>query len=68
MLNICVILFQYKNIITARSILSRAQVEEQAQDTSGHCKLCNKHFGTKNSYENHLKSKKHKDAETKQVK
>ena len=67
-LNIGAILFQYMKIITTRPILSRTQVEEQAQDTSGHCRLCNKHFGTKNSYGNHLKSKKHKDAETKQVK
>jgi len=25
------------------------------------CRLCGKHFNTKNSFENHLKSKKHRD-------
>lgn len=43
------------------------QVEEQAQDTSGHCSTCNKHFGTKNAYDNHVKSKKHRDALAKEV-
>lgn len=44
----------------------KAEEESQHQDTSSHCRLCNKHFSTGNSYQNHLKSKKHKEAEHRQ--
>ena len=43
------------------------QVTEQDKDTSTRCTLCNKHFGTKNAFENHLQSKKHKETESKQA-
>ena len=41
------------------------EAEDEAEDT-GHCKFCNKHFNSQNAYENHLKSKKHKEIEAKQ--
>ncbi len=43
------------------------QVEQASQEQSGHCDVCNKHFNSQNQYENHLKSKKHKDMQAKQV-
>ncbi|KAK2146396.1 hypothetical protein LSH36_611g03035 [Paralvinella palmiformis] len=44
----------------------KAQEESQYRDTSSHCPLCNKHFSSENSYQNHIKSKKHKEAERRQ--
>ena len=35
--------------------------EEKLQDKSGFCRACNKSFSTNNAYENHIKSKKHRD-------
>ena len=37
-------------------------------DTSCACQTCGKHFNTANAYENHLKSKKHREAVAKQDK
>ena len=39
-----------------------------SEDTSANCLLCNKRFNTSNAYENHIKSKKHKETEAKQAK
>lgn len=41
------------------------QTAEVNAETTFSCDLCSKHFGSKNQYENHLKSKKHKDIVTK---
>ncbi|XP_077978155.1 cytoplasmic 60S subunit biogenesis factor ZNF622-like [Glandiceps talaboti] len=46
-------------------LAQRAQSEEAEKDTSSQCKICNKHFNTQNAYENHMKSKKHKEIEAK---
>ena len=42
------------------------QVAEVGKDTSEQCKLCKKPFRSRNAYENHLQSKKHKEAESKE--
>ena len=34
--------------------------------TASRCHLCNKHFSTTNAYDNHLQSKKHKEAAAKE--
>ena len=36
-------------------------------DTSCACQTCGKHFSTANAYNNHLKSKKHREAAAKQT-
>jgi hypothetical protein len=38
------------------------QLAEKEVDTSCSCQPCGKHFNTANAYENHLKSKKHREA------
>ena len=38
------------------------QLAEQEQDKSCDCHLCGKHFGTRGAYENHLQSKRHREA------
>ncbi|XP_045455421.1 zinc finger protein 622 isoform X3 [Melitaea cinxia] len=43
----------------------REQAENADRDESVYCKYCSKFFNTKNSYNNHLNSKKHKLAEEK---
>lgn len=43
----------------------REQAENAGRDESVYCKCCSKLFNTKNSYNNHLNSKKHKLAEEK---
>ncbi|XP_060081154.1 cytoplasmic 60S subunit biogenesis factor ZNF622-like [Ylistrum balloti] len=48
-------------------LAQRAKVAEEQEDQFSQCVLCNKHFNTKNAYENHLKSRKHKEAVTKQT-
>ncbi|XP_069111327.1 cytoplasmic 60S subunit biogenesis factor ZNF622-like isoform X2 [Argopecten irradians] len=48
-------------------LAQRAKVAEEQEDQFTQCALCNKHFNTKNAYENHIKSKKHKEAVTKQT-
>ena len=35
--------------------------EEKLTDKSGFCRACSKSFSTNNAYENHIKSKKHRD-------
>ena len=37
----------------------------QEEESTSLCKICNKHFNSKNAEENHLKSKKHKEAKAK---
>ncbi|XP_045502469.1 zinc finger protein 622 [Colias croceus] len=41
----------------------REQVQNENCDESVYCKCCSKLFNTKNAYNNHLNSKKHKQAE-----
>ncbi|OWF39060.1 zinc finger protein 622-like [Mizuhopecten yessoensis] len=48
-------------------LAQRAKVAEEQEDQFSQCALCSKHFNTKNAYENHLKSKKHKEAVAKQT-
>ncbi|XP_033761889.1 zinc finger protein 622-like isoform X2 [Pecten maximus] len=48
-------------------LAQRAKVAEEQEVQFTQCALCNKHFNTKNAYENHLKSKKHKEAVVKQT-
>ncbi|XP_059801601.1 cytoplasmic 60S subunit biogenesis factor ZNF622 isoform X1 [Hypanus sabinus] len=48
-----------------RVLAQRAAVEEQNKGTATDCATCDKKFATFNAYENHLKSKKHLDAEKK---
>ncbi|NP_001279303.1 zinc finger protein 622 [Callorhinchus milii] len=50
-----------------RVLAQRAAVEEQNKGTATDCVACGKKFATFNAYENHLKSKKHHDAEKKTV-
>jgi len=44
------------------------QVADQVVDTSCACQTCGKHFSTANAYDNHLKSKKHRETVAKQEK
>ena len=37
------------------------QLAEKEADTSCSCRLCGKRFSTKNAYDNHLQSKKHRE-------
>ncbi|XP_067857989.1 cytoplasmic 60S subunit biogenesis factor ZNF622 [Heptranchias perlo] len=48
-----------------RVLAQRAAVEEQNKGTATDCTSCGKKFATFNAYDNHLKSKKHQDAERK---
>ena len=48
-------------------LAQREKVTEDDQDTTASCELCSKHFNSQNQYENHLKSKKHKDIVAKQT-
>ena len=41
------------------------QQAELEKDTSSYCKLCRKHFNTKNAFDNHIQSKKHLDMQLK---
>ena len=41
------------------------QLAEDDGDKSSHCEVCNKHFNSHNAYENHVKSKRHKEQEAK---
>lgn len=41
----------------------REQIENGEKDVSAYCKCCSKLFSSKNAYNNHLNSKKHKAAE-----
>jgi len=47
---------------------NQLQVADEVADTSCACQTCGKHFNTANAYENHLKSKKHREAVAKQDK
>lgn len=40
----------------------RAMAADETPDKTQYCKCCSKSFSTKNAYENHLNSKKHKQA------
>ena len=40
---------------------------EQLADTSCACQTCGKHFSTANAYNNHLKSKKHRETAARQM-
>lgn len=44
-----------------RVLQQRSKVEESNQGKNQYCEPCRKHFGTENSYTNHLNSKKHKE-------
>ncbi|XP_078282803.1 cytoplasmic 60S subunit biogenesis factor ZNF622 [Rhinoraja longicauda] len=48
-----------------RVLAQRVAVEEQSKGTATECTTCDKKFATYNAYGNHLKSKKHLDAEKK---
>ncbi|XP_028659635.1 cytoplasmic 60S subunit biogenesis factor ZNF622 [Erpetoichthys calabaricus] len=48
-----------------RVLAQKAAVEKQSQGTEEHCFTCGKKFSTTNAFENHLKSRKHQDAEKK---
>lgn len=48
-------------------LAQREKVAEDDQDTTASCELCSKHFSSQNQYENHIKSKKHKDIVAKQT-
>uniref|UniRef100_UPI00398E8095 cytoplasmic 60S subunit biogenesis factor ZNF622 isoform X2 n=1 Tax=Pristiophorus japonicus TaxID=55135 RepID=UPI00398E8095 len=48
-----------------RVLAQRAAVEEQNKGTATDCASCGKKFATFNAYDNHLKSKKHQEAEKK---
>ncbi|XP_043539538.1 zinc finger protein 622 [Chiloscyllium plagiosum] len=48
-----------------RVLALRSAVEEKKKGTATDCTSCGKRFATFNAYENHLKSKKHQDAEKK---
>ncbi|KAK3108681.1 hypothetical protein FSP39_013226 [Pinctada imbricata] len=48
-------------------LAQRAKVQEQSKTENVKCDLCSKHFSTQNAYQNHLQSKKHKDAVSKQT-
>jgi len=45
-----------------RVLAQKKELVDQETDTSCSCQICSKHFSTANSYENHLKSKKHREA------
>ncbi|XP_048467006.1 zinc finger protein 622-like [Rhincodon typus] len=48
-----------------RVLALRTAVEEKNKGTATHCTSCGKRFATFNAYDNHLKSKKHQEAEKK---
>ncbi|XP_006814072.1 cytoplasmic 60S subunit biogenesis factor ZNF622-like [Saccoglossus kowalevskii] len=48
-----------------RVLAQRAESEEVDKNTTSQCKICNKHFNSQNAYDNHMKSKKHKETEAK---
>ncbi|KAL7295727.1 hypothetical protein TKK_0011072 [Trichogramma kaykai] len=48
-----------------RVIANRKQIDEENQSQHAFCQVCKKCFNTKNQYENHLLSKKHKENVTK---
>ncbi|XP_041365417.1 zinc finger protein 622-like [Gigantopelta aegis] len=48
-----------------RVLAQRTLIDEEEKDTSSACAVCGKHFSTKSQYENHVQSKKHKEAEKK---
>ncbi|XP_069765408.1 cytoplasmic 60S subunit biogenesis factor ZNF622 [Narcine bancroftii] len=50
-----------------RILAQRAAVEERKKRTATDCATCDKKFATFNAYDNHLKSKKHIDAEKKAI-
>ncbi|XP_074659191.1 cytoplasmic 60S subunit biogenesis factor ZNF622-like isoform X2 [Tubulanus polymorphus] len=43
----------------------KQEKEDECEVKTGYCALCRKHFGSRNSYANHLTSKKHRELETK---
>ncbi|XP_076395574.1 cytoplasmic 60S subunit biogenesis factor ZNF622 [Megachile rotundata] len=49
-----------------RVIAQRTKDDQQKEEESMNCKTCRKSFNTKNQYENHLVSKKHKEKCVKQ--
>jgi pre-60S factor REI1 len=51
-----------------RVLAQKEQVSEQVVDTSCSCRTCGKHFSCSNAFENHLKSKKHRDAAAREEK
>ncbi|MGH0170673.1 UNVERIFIED_CONTAM: hypothetical protein FKN15_067267 [Acipenser sinensis] len=48
-----------------RVMMQRAAVEVQSQGTSSQCSTCAKRFSTANAFDNHIKSRRHQDAEKK---
>ncbi|KAK1172134.1 zinc finger protein 622-like [Acipenser oxyrinchus oxyrinchus] len=48
-----------------RVMAQRAAVEVQSQGTSSQCSTCAKRFSTANAFDNHIKSRRHQDAEKK---
>ncbi|KAI9498312.1 C2H2 type zinc-finger-domain-containing protein [Zychaea mexicana] len=51
----------------AEVVKESEKVEVKTEPFKGHCGACKKTFGTKNSYDSHIRSKKHKEAEAKQA-
>lgn len=56
--------------VTKEQFVEKVQVqaqkkEEKLQDKTKFCSPCNKSFSSVNAYENHLKSKRHKDVNSK---
>lgn len=45
-----------------RVLIQREKDDNENKTTSVHCKVCRKNFSTRNAFENHLNSKKHKVA------
>ena len=54
-------------VFQQKVLAQKAEVEAQKQNKSAimHCDFCNKTFLSHNAYQNHMKSKKHKELETK---
>ncbi|KAG7197341.1 hypothetical protein KM043_018452 [Ampulex compressa] len=48
-----------------RVIAERSKSDQLREEQNLNCKICHKNFNTKNQYENHLLSKKHKEKSTK---
>ncbi|KAL5007591.1 hypothetical protein ScPMuIL_016397 [Solemya velum] len=57
----------HAEIFEQKVLAQREQVKNSEKDVSAMCEICGKHFNTQNAYQNHLQSKKHKDAEAKRA-
>lgn len=52
-------------VFKEKVLSQRAKVEEEQKVQSLVCQLCSKHFSSDNAYQNHIRSKKHKELSTK---